>query len=278
MISEYLKQITIPQIMGILNLTEDSFSDGGYYLSQSAAIAQAEKLIAQGADIIDIGAESTRPGAHEISADLEWRRIHPVLKYLKSSYPQVPISIDTQKATVAAKAIEYGADIINDVSALRFDPEIGHTLAGANHVKLVLMHMQGRPQTMQQNPQYNDILSEVIHFLNERIEYATNCGITKDRLIVDPGIGFGKKLEHNLKLLANLDELKVFAIPILLGASRKQFINNIHEAAVQNRLGGTLAATAIACLSSVQIIRVHDVFEHAQFLKVLYAIAQTGVS
>jgi dihydropteroate synthase len=276
MLKDIFKSISIPSIMGILNLTEDSFSDGGRYLSTDSAISYAQELIFAGATILDIGAESTRPGSKEVSAELEWGRIEPVLTKLKQSFPHIQISIDTQKASVARKAIALGADIINDVSALRNDPDMVQVLAEAKDTRLVLMHMQGRPENMQDKPEYQDVVKEVHDFLKERSEYAIMMGIYPQRLILDPGIGFGKNLEHNLKLLSSLDSFNDLNIPLLLGTSRKRFIDEITRSEVHRRIGGTLTTTMLACLSKAQIIRVHDVYEHAQFLKVLAAVAVMG--
>ena len=273
---DFMKAIQIPRIMGIINLTEDSFSDGGYYLSERSALAHAEKLIQEGAEILDLGAESTRPGSKSIPAHVEWQRIEPVLKALKELHPEVLISIDTQKAKVAELSIACGANIINDISAMRFDPDMPSVLKNAPDVKVILMHMQGNPETMQIAPQYSDVVLEVKEFLKERIEYATKHGIIQDRIIIDPGIGFGKKLEHNLLLIKHMEEFSGLGCQVLLGTSRKRFIDQIYSSDVHHRLGGSLATTMLACLSGVNIIRVHDVQEHAQFLETLYRIRIEG--
>lgn len=276
MYQKVLNNIKLPEIMGILNLTEDSFSDGGCYLSDAAALEQAGKLVRDGATILDLGAESTRPGSMEISAELEWQRLAPVLSEIKLTHPSISISIDTQKASVAGQAIALGADIINDISALQFDPDMAEVLSTAKHVKVVLMHMQGRPQTMQFAPRYTDVVKEVYQFLEQRINYAEQCGITKDRIIVDPGIGFGKTLQHNLLLLKHLDVFHELGCAVLLGASRKRFIDQIYPADVHHRIGGSLASAMLACLCGVQMIRVHDVLEHAQFIRTLAALNTVG--
>jgi dihydropteroate synthase len=264
--------IPYPSIMGILNLTADSFSDGGRWLDPELAVAHALDMLKCGAEIIDIGAESTRPGAITISADEEWGRIQPVLSLLKEQAPQCKISIDTQKSYVAERAIRLGATMINDISALEYDPALADILSENPAVDLVLMHMQGRPQTMQINPQYEDIVQEVKQYLISRMQFAVSKGINEDRIYLDPGIGFGKKLEHNLSLLAALDEFRGYQM--LLGASRKSFISQIAECEPRQRIGGSLASTMLAMLSGVSIIRVHDVFEHHQFIQVAAAISR----
>jgi dihydropteroate synthase len=276
-ITDNLTSFKIPKLMGILNLTEDSFSDGGYFLAPSAAVAHATKLIKAGADILDIGAESTRPGSKPVPAELEWQRIEPVLAAIKQKHPGIRISIDTQKAEVADKAIAMGVDMINDVSALRFDPEMAKLMAAHPQIELILMHMQGRPDTMQRNPHYEDVISEVLAFLRERAEHAIAQGIARERILIDPGIGFGKNLEHNLQLLAGLDTLRDLGFPVLLGASRKRFIDQLSPSTVEQRMGGSLATTMLACMSKIDIVRVHDVLLHRQFLDVLSAVYKAGV-
>jgi len=265
-----------PRIMGILNLTEDSFSDGGKYLDSQKALMEAQNMIRQGLQILDIGAESTRPGSIGVPADLQWQRISPVLSKIKELFPSIQVSIDTQSVEVAAKAITFGADIINDISALGFDPAMAELIAANPQVSVVLMHMQGTPQTMQLDPQYEDVLLEVSEYLEERANYAISKGIDPKRIIIDPGIGFGKTLEHNLQLLANLKQFKALGFPILLGASRKRFISDIYPSAADQRLGGSLATTLWACQEQIDIIRVHDVKAHRQFMDVLSAIYQAG--
>ncbi len=263
----------IPLLMGILNVTEDSFSDGSKYLETAKAIEHAKRMIAEGADIIDIGAESTRPGAKPLNPDLELQRLIPILMHLKE-YTKVQISIDTRKSSVAKAAILAGADYINDVSALTFDPEMADVLAQSKNVKLVLMHMQGTPETMQLKPSYQDVLSEIYAFFAERIAFAKSKGIDQERIILDPGIGFGKNLEHNLDLIANLEYFNNLGCQLLLGASRKSFINMISPSAPDERAGGSLAAALYACLHGVNIIRIHDVRLHQQFFQVIKAIGK----
>lgn len=265
-----LQNHELPQIMGILNLTQDSFSDGGLWFEKDKAIAQGIAMHQAGAGIIDIGAESTRPGAKAIDAETEWQRIEPVLRELKRQIPDCRISIDTQKASVAEKAIQAGADIINDISALEYDPDLVKVLARYPHIKVILMHIQGRPENMQDNPQYTDVVAEVKDYLTKRLQYAEAQGINPIRIYLDPGIGFGKNLEHNLLLLANLQEYRGFNL--VLGASRKSFINRITPSAADERIGGSLAAAYFALQAGAKIIRVHNVQEHQQFIKVFNAI------
>jgi len=259
--------------MGILNLTEDSFSDGGKYLSHDQALLHIEQMIGAGVHIIDIGAESTRPGAMPISAETELGRILPVLRAIRSRY-SIPISIDTQKASVAAACIDIGIEYINDVSALGHDPQMLSLLAKHSAIKVILMHRQGNPQTMQLNPQYQDVLADIYEFFAHKIELCTQGGIAKERIILDVGIGFGKNLAHNLTLLANLDYFHSLGCPLLLGASRKSFIAGIHPAPADQRLAGSLAAAAFAQQCQIDYLRVHDVFEHRQFVDVYTAICR----
>ena len=258
-----------PLIMGILNLTEDSFSDGGRWLDPKEAIIRGIKIYEEGAAYIDIGAESTRPGAREIPLETEWERIRPVLTALRRQLPEIKISIDTQKAEIARRAIEHGADMINDISALQFDPQMAEVLAENPQVELVMMHIQGRPQNMQIAPYYEDILSEIKVFFAEKLDFANQKGIAKKRIYLDPGIGFGKNLEHNLMLLANLDYFEYERL--ILGASRKSFIGEIDGSTATQRIGGSLAAAALS-FGAVKMIRVHDVMEHRQFYQVHSAI------
>lgn len=262
----------IPVLMGILNLTEDSFSDGSLYLDGVKACLHAQKMLAEGAQIIDLGAESTRPGALPVSAAKQLERLLPVLGTLRNKHPKVLFSIDTQDSRVARETISKGADIINDISALRSDPPMAAVLASHPRVKIVLMHMQGTPETMQNNPRYQDVLAEVYNFFKERIAFCLSEGILAENIILDPGIGFGKNLEHNLILLANLHVFKSLGCPLLLGASRKSFINLITPASPQDRLEGTLATAVNAIIDGVQYLRVHDVQAHARFIAVLQAI------
>ncbi len=257
-------------IMGILNVTPDSFSDGGQYYDPAAAVAQALRMVAEGADIIDIGAESTRPGSDRISAAEQIGRIQPVLPEVARL--DVTVSIDTTRSEVATFALDAGAAIINDVSAGRDDPGI-FSLAADRNAALVLMHMLGEPKTMQENPQYDDIIAEVREFLAERLAAAQAAGVPRQRCIVDPGIGFGKQLAHNLALLAGVGELASLDVPVLVGPSRKRFIGELTGASdPQDRLPGSIAACQAAYESGATIFRVHDVAETVQALTVARAL------
>ena len=257
-------------IMGILNITPDSFSDGGLYLEHERAIAHGLELIESGADIIDIGGESTRPGADPVPLEEELHRVIPVIEGIRKE-SDVMISVDTYKAQVAEAALAAGAGMINDISALRFDEEMIDVLL-KHDVPIVLMHMQGTPRTMQEDPQYNNVVSDIIEFLRERIAAATAAGIPRERLIVDPGIGFGKLLQHNLEILRRLDELRALGRPILIGPSRKSFIGQLTGAPVEERLPGTIASLVLGIMKGADIIRVHDVREARQAVQVADAI------
>ena len=257
-------------IMGILNVTPDSFYDGGMYLDTETAYARAKRLIEEGADIIDIGGESTRPGSDSVSIDTELNRILPILERLERNVT-VPVSIDTTKAEVARQALEHGAGIVNDISALRNDPEMVEIIAEYN-VPIVIMHMKGDPVGMQVNPYYKDVISEIKVFLKERIEWAVNHGIKEENIIVDPGIGFGKLPEHNLEILQRLNEFKELDRPILVGPSRKSFIGKILNADPEERLMGTAASVAVSVSNGADIVRVHDIKEMRQVVEVVQAI------
>lgn len=244
-------------LLGVLNVTPDSFSDGGAFLDPGAAAEHALRMAADGADCIDIGGESTRPGAPPVSAEEEWARIGPVLKRLLGRCP-VPISVDTTKAAVAARALDAGVAIVNDVSALRFDPALAGLVAEAG-AGLVLMHMQGTPRTMQERPSYGDVVAEIRAFLAERLQVAMGAGIPPEAVLLDPGIGFGKGVEHNLTLLRRLPELGTLGRPLLVGPSRKSFIGAVLGTAVTDRLEGTAAALALAIAGGATLVRVHDV-------------------
>lgn len=263
--------------MGVLNLTEDSFSDGALYIEANQAVKHAHTMIQQGASIIDLGAESTRPGALPVATETELQRIIPVLTELKTDYPNTLYSIDTRKASVAKAALESGADIINDISALRDDPEMADIIASYPHARVILMHMQGQPQNMQNNPAYQDVLRDIYAFFSERIDFCLKKGIKISNIMLDPGIGFGKNLQHNLKLLANLNVFHKLGLPIVLGASRKSFINAIVPTPVEQRLAGSLAAAAWGAMQNVAVIRCHDVLAHANFLRVFRAIASESI-
>jgi len=218
--------------------------------------------------LIDIGAESTRPGSLPVSSETELERILPVLSELKHRYPHIQFSVDTQKAKVAKETIMHGADIINDVSALRYDESMVEVIAANPQIRVILMHMQGSPQNMQVNPQYKDVLAEIKLFFENRIEFCLNNGVQRSKLLLDPGIGFGKTLEHNSLILNNLDYFNSLGLPLVLGASRKSFINMINPTPMEKRLEGSLAAAALGVLGKVAIVRVHDVQEHKRFLDV----------
>lgn len=243
-------------VMGILNVTPDSFSDGGMYLDPDNALEQALRLEAEGADVLDLGAESTRPGSEAVSEDEERRRLMPVLRSLLPRL-RIPISIDTQKAAVAQEALSIGASMINDISSLG-DPDMASVVSKAR-VPVVLMHKKGEPKTMQDAPHYEDVLSEVCSFLERRVSYAESCGIRRERILIDPGLGFGKRFEDNLVLLRLLGDLKAVHQPIVIGASRKSLIRRIFGEAPERVLAGSVAAALMAAINGAGLIRAHDV-------------------
>ncbi len=250
-----------PLIMGILNLTPDSFSDGGRYPQPDQAVAYGVEMVRQGADIVDVGGESTRPGAGRVDAEEQCRRVVDVVRALRQQLPvAISISIDTTLATVARAAVEAGADMLNDVSAGREDTAM-FALAASRSLPMVLMHMQGTPRTMQQRPQYQDVVAEVRAFLLQRADAAMAAGIARERLVLDPGIGFGKTREHNLALLHGLGRLTDTGFRVLLGASRKRFMGGDDPA---DRVGATCASTALGVQAGVQMFRVHDVLPNRQ--------------
>lgn len=255
-----------PRIMGIVNVTPDSFSDGGRYLAPDAAVAHALKLEAEGADLLDIGGESTRPGAEPVGVEEEWRRVEPVLSTLVKR-TRVPLSIDTRHAEIMRRAVQAGARVINDVSALTHD-SAGLAVAAASGLPVVLMHAQGDPRTMQANPAYDDVVLDVYDYLEARISVCEQAGIPRSRLIVDPGIGFGKTLVHNLALLQSLSILHGLGCAILIGASRKSFIAKLTGSPADDRVPGSLAAALLGVSQGVQIVRVHDVAATRQALAV----------
>jgi dihydropteroate synthase len=257
------------KIMGVLNVTPDSFSDGGLYLEEEAAIAHGEQLVRDGADLLDVGGESTRPGAEEVSAEVECERTEPVVSDLAGAGHRV--SIDTSKAAVAEAALRAGASIVNDVTALRADPEIG-PLCADHGAGLVLMHMQGTPRTMQVNPTYDDVVEDVKSFLAERLEAAVAAGVAEERIWLDPGIGFGKTVGHNLELLRRLGELRSLGRPLVVGTSRKSFIGRIDGSEVTDRIGGTIASSILAVAEGAEVLRVHDVAEVRQAAALAAAI------
>ncbi|NOS73292.1 MAG: dihydropteroate synthase [Methyloglobulus sp.] len=265
-----------PLIMGILNVTPDSFSDGGKYHHVAAAVRQVGQMLAEGADIIDIGGESTRPGSDPVSSDEQIRRVIPVIAAIRKQFAdKVTISIDTTLSRVAEAALNEGANLINDVSAGLNDPNI-LTLAAKRTVPIILMHSQGLPKTMQVNPLYNKVVTEVIDFLNARIAAALAAGIGKNNIVIDPGIGFGKRKQDNLDLLANLDKFVALGFPVLLGTSRKRFMGAICDVTEPSELvTATAVTTALGVMAGVKVFRVHDVKENRQAADVAWAIKQS---
>jgi dihydropteroate synthase len=264
--------------MGILNVTPDSFSDGGNFYDQQIAVDQARLLIEQGADIIDVGGESTRPYAEPVDTTDELSRVIPVIEAIRSyssttGQPHISISIDTSKAEVARQSLAAGADIINDVSALRNDPEMLEVVRKSN-AEVIIMHMQGSPGTMQQNPRYDNVVNEVLDFFRQRLEVLYNAGIDPDRIIVDPGIGFGKNLSHNLQLLKHLERLAGLGHPVLLGHSRKRFLGDLTGFEPPARDGVSSVVSALCLDKQISIFRVHDVAATRAALQVAMAIYQ----
>lgn len=254
-----MRCVTPPfRIMGIVNVTPDSFSDGGQYLDAGAALAHAQALEADGAALLDVGGESTRPGAEPVAEAEELRRVVPVIEALSAGGTGAQISIDTIKLAVARAAADAGATFVNDVTAFRHEPELAG-LVGDRGLDCCLMHMRGEPRTMQESPAYGDVVSEVKAFLEERLAFAVAEGIAEERIVLDPGIGFGKTAEHNLELLARLDELVALGRPVLVGVSRKTFLGRITGREVGDRLAATLAANVLAFAKGATIFRVHDV-------------------
>jgi dihydropteroate synthase len=262
-------------IMGILNVTKDSFSNGGLYDKPQKAVMRAFEMKEEGADIIDIGGESTRPGAKPCTVKEELQRVLPVVKKLIKENINLPISIDTYKSEVAKACLEEGAEIINDISALRFDSNMAKVVAEYK-VPVILMHIQGTPQNMQENPQYKCVISEIILYLRHRIQAAINAGIDIEKIIIDPGIGFGKTVEHNLDILRRLREFKSLGRPILIGTSRKSLIGKILNLPVDERLEGTAATVAASILNGANIIRVHDVKAMKRVAQMVDAIKRRG--
>jgi dihydropteroate synthase len=246
------------RLMGIVNVTPDSFSDGGRYLDRDAAVAHGLELAQEGAEILDIGGESTRPGAAPVGVAEELRRVVPVIEGLREAGVSATISIDSTKAEVVRVALDAGAGFVNDVSALRVAPEIGELVAESG-AELCLMHMRGDPRTMQIGPTYEDVVSEVKAFLAGRMEFAIACGVSEERIVLDPGIGFGKTVEHNVRLLARLEEIAALGRPILVGASRKSFLGSITGRSVDERLPATIAANVLAYERGARLLRVHEV-------------------
>ncbi len=257
-------------IMGVLNVTPDSFSDGGKFFDIIRAVQHGIKLAHEGADIIDVGGESSRPGAEPVPVEEEIRRVVPVIEALAREV-QVPLSVDTYKSEVAARAIEAGASMVNDISALRFDPNMVHVAAEAG-ASVVLMHMRGTPRDMQVHPRYDDLLGEIREFLDERVSWAQEKGVAPEKIVVDPGIGFGKTAKHNLAILKHLSFLHVLGKPILLGTSRKSFIGAVLQADVEQREEGTAATVVVGICQGANLVRVHDVAKAVPLVRMTDAI------
>lgn len=261
-------------LMGVLNVTPDSFSDGGRFFKLEEAVKQGLKLAEEGADIIDIGGESTRPGSEPVPIDEELRRVIPVIEELYKEI-QVPISIDTYKSRVAKEALDSGALMVNDISGLRFDPEMKKVVAEYD-VPVILMHIQGTPRNMQENPKYDNLIGNLKSYLKDSISIAEEAGISEDKIIVDPGIGFGKTLDDNLRILKNLSEFRSLGKPVMIGVSRKSFIGKILDLPTDKRLEGSLAALAVAIMNGANILRVHDVKESKRVAKLVDAILKSN--
>jgi dihydropteroate synthase len=261
-------------LMGVLNVTPDSFSDGGVYRSVEAAVERGEALVREGADVIDVGGESTRPGAAPVPAEEEARRVVPVIRRLADLVP-VPISVDTRKAAVAEAALAAGASILNDVSALGHDPDMAR-LAAERGCGLVLMHMRGTPETMQADPRYDDPVSEVYDDLARSVEIALRAGVAEEKIVIDPGIGFGKRLSDNLLLIRHVGELRSLGFPVLVGPSRKSFLGLLLGLPVNERLEGTIGASVAAALAGADMIRVHDPSPVGRAVRVAEAIRKGG--
>ncbi|MGC8666929.1 MAG: dihydropteroate synthase [Chthonomonadales bacterium] len=274
---EYLLAIarhgTRTLVMGILNVTPDSFSDGGRYLDPDAAVRHGLQMAEEGADLIDIGGESTRPGAEPLTVDQELERVLPVIRELSARCP-VPLSIDTYKAAVARRAVEAGAAMVNDISAMTFDADMAATVADL-HVPVILMHIKGTPRTMQQDPRYTDVVAEVREWLAGRVEAAAAAGISREHIFVDPGFGFGKTAEQNLELLRRLREFGTLGLPVALGTSRKSTIGKVLGGLpVEERLEGTAATVALAIAGGAALVRVHDVREMVRVVRMADAVVR----
>ena len=256
--------------MGILNVTPDSFSDGGHYLTINSSVECARRMAEEGADIIDIGGESSRPGAEPVPLEVELERVIPVIKKLSDKI-DILISIDTYKAKVAKEALKAGASIINDISGLRFDPMMAKIAAEAG-CPVIIMHMKGTPRDMQRRPAYKDVVKEITAFFKERIAFAVKNGIKRNKIIIDPGIGFGKTVRHNLEIIKRLKEFRKLGVPVLIGPSRKSFIGRVLNEPVDKRLEGTAAVVAIGIANGANIVRVHDVKAMADVAKITDAI------
>lgn len=268
---EYTLTFDRTYIMGILNATPDSFYDGGRYISLDAALHQIEKMVNEGADIIDIGGESTRPFAEKIDVEQEIDRIIPIIKKAKQRF-DVPLSIDTYKADVARAALDEGVDIVNDISGLHFDPNMAKTIAEYNDVGVVVMHIKGTPKDMQVDPTYDDVVEEILFYLNDSISISQKSGIPHNQIMIDPGIGFGKRVEDNVAILHTLSEFKCLDTPILIGCSNKSFIGWLLKTEKDDRLEGTLGANAFAIMQGANILRVHEVGSHKKLAQIVDTI------
>ncbi len=275
--NKFISNLSLSQktyVMGILNRAPDSFYDGGRFLEKQAAVSQVYKMVDEGADIIDIGGQSTRPGSNPVSREEELERVIPIIEEVANNI-DVPISIDTYKHVVAEEAIKKGASIVNDITGLKADPGMAGVIAEYN-AGVVLMHIKGMPKNMQDNPHYENLIEEIIEYLRDSIKIGTDAGISPDKMIIDPGIGFGKTPEHNLSIIKRLGEFKVLDKPILIGVSRKSFIGTVLNANLDGRLFGTAAACAISIAGGANIIRVHDVKEMKEIARMTDAILREG--
>lgn len=268
----YLELGKKPLVMGIINVTKDSFYPSSRVMDKDLLLRRVEEFINNGVDILDLGGESTRPGAQKISLEEELERVVPAVEIIRSNF-SIPISLDTYKAKVAQEGLEKGADIINDISGLQFDEDMVK-IAQKYKAPVIINHIQGTPDTMQESPSYSDVITEITDFFAERIDFCLNNGLQLEQIILDPGIGFGKRLEDNLKIIKYLDEFKIFGLPLLIGASRKTLIKDVLKLDVDERLEGTLAITAVAMQKGAHIIRVHDVKENKRIIDMINAISE----
>jgi dihydropteroate synthase len=268
-----LLDLSSPVVMGVLNVTDDSFSDGGRFVQVDAALQQASRMVEEGASIIDVGGESTRPGSQPVSEQAEVERVVPVVAAICRRF-DVVVSVDTGKATVMREAIAAGAAMINDVYALRGENSL--TEAAGLNVAVCLMHMQGVPATMQDDPRYENVVDEVVAFLEERVRACDEAGLGRDRIVIDPGFGFGKTVQHNIQLLANLEALHILQLPILVGLSRKGMLGTLTGRSVGDRVAGGLAAAVLAVARGAHIVRTHDVGATVDALKVAAAVTRQG--
>ena len=265
----------VPLIMGIVNVTPDSFSDGGQFLAQQAAVDHAMKLTTVGADILDVGGESTRPGANEVSLDEELRRVIPVIEQLVK-LTTVPISVDTSKAEVARHALRAGACIVNDISGLLFDPDMIE-VCRESRCGVSVMHIQGTPRTMQAEPHYDDVVGEICEYFAERLATLEQAGIAPERIVLDPGIGFGKTAQHNLEILSNISAFQALGRPVLIGHSRKRFLKKLIQREVDERLFGTVGVTLALARQHVDLVRVHDVAANRDALAAYQAVCEPSI-